>query len=204
MKTGIPPRSKFYLNLIYLNSKYQTVSQKLDFLCVRCLIHNAHLGKIPSFCKILDLKITHFKEKIWLIFCLISAIVIQAWRSKVKKYYIAAQNCVYFIRKNSLKLRQKSKWALWMRHQDYRIFSIKKILLISKMVLDSVTQFLSSWNIVFWDRFLNVFLYQGTFQPFINWTSLVSHSQCSLRKNPKFWQKKQAHLNDGHVWLKPK
>jgi hypothetical protein len=28
----------------------------------RCLIHNAHLGKIPSFCKILDLKITHLKN----------------------------------------------------------------------------------------------------------------------------------------------
>jgi hypothetical protein len=27
-----------------------------------CLIHNAHLGKILSFCKILDLKITHIKN----------------------------------------------------------------------------------------------------------------------------------------------
>jgi hypothetical protein len=27
-----------------------------------CLIHNAHLRKIPSFCKIIDLKITHLKK----------------------------------------------------------------------------------------------------------------------------------------------
>jgi hypothetical protein len=48
------------------------------------LIHNAHFGKIPSFCKILDLKITHLKEMFDLYFCLSSAIVIQAWHSKVK------------------------------------------------------------------------------------------------------------------------
>jgi hypothetical protein len=30
--------------------------------CFWCLIHNAHLGKIPIFCKILDPKMTHLKQ----------------------------------------------------------------------------------------------------------------------------------------------
>jgi hypothetical protein len=50
----------------------------------RCLIHNAHSGKIKIFCKILDLKITHLKKNFGNIFCLISAFVIQTWHSKVK------------------------------------------------------------------------------------------------------------------------
>jgi hypothetical protein len=50
----------------------------------RCLIHNAHLRKIQSFCKILDPKITNLTKIFDNIFCYISAIVIQAWHSKVK------------------------------------------------------------------------------------------------------------------------
>jgi hypothetical protein len=50
----------------------------------RCLIYNAHLGKIPSICKILDPKITHLKQMFDKYFCTISAIVIQAWHLKVK------------------------------------------------------------------------------------------------------------------------
>jgi hypothetical protein len=49
-----------------------------------CLIHNAHLRKTPSFCKILDLKITHLKKNFDEYFCLISATVIQGWHSRVK------------------------------------------------------------------------------------------------------------------------
>jgi hypothetical protein len=58
-----------------------------------CLIQNAHLGKIPSFCKILDLKIQ--KQKL-----------LDCWT----KLYV-------FHKRNSQKLSQKRKWALWMRHQ---------------------------------------------------------------------------------------
>jgi hypothetical protein len=51
-------------------SKYSKVLLSSTLLIVygkrreecRCLIHNAHFRKIPSFCKILDLKITHLKE----------------------------------------------------------------------------------------------------------------------------------------------
>jgi hypothetical protein len=39
---------------IFLSSRYVEET--------RCLIHNAHLKKIPSFCRILDLKITHLKK----------------------------------------------------------------------------------------------------------------------------------------------
>jgi hypothetical protein len=49
-----------------------------------CLIHNAHLEKIPGFCKILDPKITHLKLIFDQIFGLLSATVIQAWHLKVK------------------------------------------------------------------------------------------------------------------------
>jgi hypothetical protein len=44
----------------------------------RCLIHNAHLGKIIDFCKILDLKITYLKKKFDQYICLISAVIIKA------------------------------------------------------------------------------------------------------------------------------
>ena len=70
----------------YANTKY---AFKRFELCKpefahACLIHNAHLWKIPSFCKILDLKITHFKKNSDWYFCLISAIVIQGQHSKAK------------------------------------------------------------------------------------------------------------------------
>jgi hypothetical protein len=35
---------------------------------------------------------------------------------KSKNYYITAQNRMYFTRETSQKLRQKRKWALWLRH----------------------------------------------------------------------------------------
>jgi hypothetical protein len=38
-----------------------------------------------------------------------------AFKSKI--YYIASQNCMHFNRENFQNLRQKHKWALWMRHQ---------------------------------------------------------------------------------------
>jgi hypothetical protein len=83
-----------------------------------CLIHNAHLGKIPSFCKILHPKITHLKKFFYKYFCLLSAIVIQAWHSKVKTITLLHKIvCTYFKWENSRNLRQKRKWALWMRHQ---------------------------------------------------------------------------------------
>jgi hypothetical protein len=37
-----------------------SIKTNLDF--TRCLIHNAHLVKILSCCKVLDLRITHLKE----------------------------------------------------------------------------------------------------------------------------------------------
>jgi hypothetical protein len=38
------------------------INTHLMKLLDRCLIQNAHLGKIISFCKILDLKITNLKK----------------------------------------------------------------------------------------------------------------------------------------------
>jgi hypothetical protein len=89
---------------------YNTFSIK-----TRCLIHNAHLGKITSFFNFLDKKITHFK-KIWLLFLLNICYCNSGLAFKSKSYYIAEQNFMYFITENSQKLRQKRKWALWMRH----------------------------------------------------------------------------------------
>jgi hypothetical protein len=42
------------------------------------------LGKIPCFCKILDPKIKDLKKIVDLYFCLVFAIIIKAWHSKVK------------------------------------------------------------------------------------------------------------------------
>jgi hypothetical protein len=71
------------------------------YIIIWCLIHNAHSGKILSFSKILT--ITHLKKN----FCSISAIVIQAWYSKVKTITLLHKNYMYFIRENSQNLSQK-------------------------------------------------------------------------------------------------
>jgi hypothetical protein len=76
---------------------------------VWCLIHNAHLEKILSFCKILGLKITHLKKFFLLIFLFNICHCNSGLALKSKSYYIAAQNCMYFIRENSQKLRQNCK-----------------------------------------------------------------------------------------------
>jgi hypothetical protein len=39
---------------------------------------------------------------------------------KSKKYFLISQNCVYYIRENFQNLRQKCKWALWMRYLQLR------------------------------------------------------------------------------------
>ncbi len=83
----------------------------------RFLIHKAHLGKILRFCKISDLKITHLEIIFYKYFCLIFAILIQAWHSKKKNFYTTTQNCVYFLKNNFQNLCQKHKWALWMRYK---------------------------------------------------------------------------------------
>jgi hypothetical protein len=47
-----------------------------------------HLGKMPSFGKILNLKISHLKKNFDEYFCLISAIIIRGLHSKVTKLYV--------------------------------------------------------------------------------------------------------------------
>jgi hypothetical protein len=83
----------FHFKHIYI--QWTGIPEFLKFS--RGLIHNAHLGKISSFCKIY-----HFNSNLTVI---------------IKSYYFTSQNCVYFIRKNSQNLRQQLKWALWMRHK---------------------------------------------------------------------------------------
>jgi hypothetical protein len=112
MKTGIRPRKWMGSNFLLRARHYLN----FGLLWSWCRIHNAHLEKIPSFCKILDPKITHLEKNFDYYFCLISAIVIQTWHSKVKTIILLHRNCMYFIRGNSQKLRQKYKWVLWMRH----------------------------------------------------------------------------------------
>jgi hypothetical protein len=64
----------------YLQQSFQIcLTAKLHAtMKIVCLIHNARLGKILFFCRILDLKITHLKKNFDLYFWLTSAIVIQA------------------------------------------------------------------------------------------------------------------------------
>ncbi len=82
-----------------------------------CLIHNAHLGKILSFCKVLDLKITLFKKISYLIF-FISAMVIKGWNSKVKTIILFHRTVCISIQKISNTCIKKGKWALWMKYQE--------------------------------------------------------------------------------------
>jgi hypothetical protein len=74
---------KANLNFLPLLAVQSHTSMR-EHLNIRCLIHNAHLGKILSFNKILDLKITRLKEYFDYYFCLTSVSVIKAWHSKEK------------------------------------------------------------------------------------------------------------------------
>jgi hypothetical protein len=76
-----------------------------------------------------DLKITQLEKKFDQYFCLISAIVFQAWHSNIKTSIIFHKT----MRISYENLRQKIKWVLWMRHhQSCRakfhclIFSVSK------------------------------------------------------------------------------
>jgi hypothetical protein len=44
------------------NDSTFTMKKREELMESRCLIHNAHLRKIPRFCKIKDLKIIHLKR----------------------------------------------------------------------------------------------------------------------------------------------
>jgi hypothetical protein len=46
-----------------------------------------------------------------------------------KNYYIASQNCVYFIRENSPNSHQKHKWALWMSNLGFYVHNLLNFLL---------------------------------------------------------------------------
>jgi hypothetical protein len=71
-------------NVTLYENTYQTISSNINvnrsklILRVRCLI-DTHLGKIPSFCKILNLKHMGVFDQY---FNLISAIASQAWHSE--------------------------------------------------------------------------------------------------------------------------
>jgi hypothetical protein len=68
-------------------------SHKTGFLQKpRCLIHNAHVGKIVSFFIILDLKISRLEKNFHQYSGVISDIMIPAGHSKAKTYYITSQN----------------------------------------------------------------------------------------------------------------
>jgi hypothetical protein len=56
------------------------------------------------------------KETFWVIFLSNDC----HCNSESKNYYITSQNCMYFTRENFQNLRQKRKWALWMRHRVSR------------------------------------------------------------------------------------
>jgi hypothetical protein len=62
-------------------------------------------------------------ENFWLIFLFNVCHCNSGLAFKSKNYYIAAQNCKHFIRENTQKIRQKHKWALWMRHQRCLLMS---------------------------------------------------------------------------------
>jgi hypothetical protein len=92
---------------------YTIIDMSLHNSYIRCLIHKAHVGKIPNLCKILCLILTHLN----LNFCLIlSTIVIQAWHWKVKTIALLHKIQCTFKTENSQNLGEKPKWALWMRH----------------------------------------------------------------------------------------
>jgi hypothetical protein len=75
----------------------------LDVWKSRCLIHNALIGKILSFCRISDLKITHLEIIFNKLFCLILNILIQTGHSEIKNYYISSQFLLEKISKSYVK-----------------------------------------------------------------------------------------------------
>jgi hypothetical protein len=74
------------------------------------------LRENPKFLQNFRTKNNTLKGIFWLIFLFNISHCNSGLAFKSKNYFIAAQNCVYFIKENSQKLRQKCKWAWWMRH----------------------------------------------------------------------------------------
>ena len=65
--------------LFYLKVKQGEVVSFISIVFFWGLIHNAHLRKFLSFCKILDINITYLKCILNYFFDFMSAIVIEAW-----------------------------------------------------------------------------------------------------------------------------
>ncbi len=76
------------------------------------------LKENPKFFRNFRSKNSTLKANFWPNFLFNICHYNQGLAFKSKNYFIAAQNCMYFIGENSQKLRQKRKWALWMRHQS--------------------------------------------------------------------------------------
>jgi hypothetical protein len=96
------------------------------------------LWKNPKFWKKFKCKNYTLKENFWLIFLFVVCYCNSGLAFKGKNFYIASQNCMHFIKENSQNLRQRYKWALWMRHLNPRslrtCFSVNKSL---KMISSS-------------------------------------------------------------------
>jgi hypothetical protein len=87
------------------------------------------LRENPKFSQNFRSKNSTLREKFWLLFLFNFSHCISGLAFTSKNYYIAAQNCMYFIRENSQKLCQKRKWALWMRPLSNLSFKIANFLL---------------------------------------------------------------------------
>jgi hypothetical protein len=105
---------------------------------IECLVPHSQcsLRENPEFLQKFRLKNNSLKENFWLIFLFHICHYNLGMAFLYKNYYIASQNCVYFIRDNSQSLRQKRKRALWMRH------------LVFKWSLKSSLWYFSTWNYV--------------------------------------------------------
>jgi hypothetical protein len=68
----------------YFEKVVKNVFNHLIGSSARCLIHNAHLGKILSFLQNFRPKNNTLKGIVWLLFSFISTIVFLAWPIKVK------------------------------------------------------------------------------------------------------------------------
>jgi hypothetical protein len=72
----------------------------------------------PKFLQNLYLKNYILRANFWLIFLLNICYCNSGLVFQSQNYYIAAQNCMYFIKEISQNLSKKRKWALWMKHLD--------------------------------------------------------------------------------------
>jgi hypothetical protein len=135
------PKQKLFSFALYFEGKEACFNLN-HVVRNRCLIHNAHLEIILSFCEVLDLRITRFRDMFDYYFHLISTIVFLAWPSNKKKLLFSAQNCVS--KRKFLKLASETLISFVNEKQAFFGRGLYAQICISRLIMKYINQQLLS------------------------------------------------------------